>query len=97
MWSFQLCTTPKCRQYIKEKNLYVILREYHKWEKDPACDVAVENLVHVLIGDEPEAGMENLKEVKLPEKIEASLDKAHDIVQKQVEEDTKKMQETSKS
>lgn len=71
------------------------MREYHKWETDPACDVAIENLIQVLIGDEPELGMDNLKEVDIPEKVQASLDKAAAQTQKQIEEDTKKLKETS--
>ena len=34
---------------MREKNVYVILREYHKWEKDKNILLACENLVDILI------------------------------------------------
>ena len=59
-----------CRDYIKEKNAYVILREYHKWEKDERAMEMLEKLVQVLICDEPDKGMENLHEVMLPQEMQ---------------------------
>lgn len=63
----QLCSTKHGREYLREKQTYLIVRELHKWEKDPEVATACENLVHILIADEPEPGMENLEEVELPE------------------------------
>ncbi|KAL5016271.1 hypothetical protein ScPMuIL_005860 [Solemya velum] len=63
----QLCATRKGRAFVKEKNAYVIMREYHKWETVDANDNAILNLVDVLIGDEPPEGIENLKEVDVPQ------------------------------
>lgn len=74
----QLCALKSCRQIIKDKNTYVILRELHKWETDESNLVALENLISVLICDEPEPGMENLNEVEIPENISAKLTKASD-------------------
>lgn len=70
---FQLCATPSCRKYIKEKNTYVIMRELFNWEKDPVARQATEKLIHLLIGDEPEAGMENLGNVEIPPDVETKL------------------------
>lgn len=58
---------------VKDKNAYIILRELHKWEQTPANIVALENLISVLICDEPERGMENLNEIVIPADIAAKL------------------------
>lgn len=51
---------------VKGKNAYVILRELHKWEKDPKAKLACQNLCELLISDEPEEGMEDLHKVEVP-------------------------------
>ena len=58
---------------MKDKNTYIILRELHKWEQNPTNIVAVENLISVLICDEPEPGMENLSEIVIPADVAAKL------------------------
>ena len=63
----QLCSTKFGRQYLREKQTYLIMRELHKWEKDPLALAACENLIGILIAEEPEPGMENLHDVQLPE------------------------------
>lgn len=45
----QLCATKAARDILREKNTYVILREFHKWEKDKKVLLACENIVDVLI------------------------------------------------
>lgn len=45
----QLCALKESRNFIREKNAYVILRELHKWEKDKKALLACENLVDILI------------------------------------------------
>lgn len=45
----QLCATKIGRQILREKNAYIILREYHKWEKNKAALLACENVVDILI------------------------------------------------
>jgi hypothetical protein len=72
----QLCSTKSARQHIKEKNAYVIVRELHKWEKDEKVCEAIEKLVQVLIGDEPEDNMANLHEVEIPDDIKAQFEKS---------------------
>nr|XP_032823827.1 protein HGH1 homolog isoform X2 [Petromyzon marinus] len=68
-----LAATSKGRQVLKEKNSYVILRELHKWEKDLQARTACENLLQVLIGDEPAASMQNLLKVQIPPHVEQHL------------------------
>lgn len=63
---YQLCATRGGREILREKNAYVILREYHKWEQDKALLLACENIVDVLIRTEEEIGLDNLKEVVVP-------------------------------
>jgi len=50
------------------------VRELHKWETDVQASAACENLVHMLIADEPEPGMENLHEIELPQGLGAEAD-----------------------
>lgn len=51
----------------------MILRELHSWEPEPDVRVTCEKLIQVLIGDEPERGLENLLEVQVPEEVERQL------------------------
>ncbi|XP_017259290.1 protein HGH1 homolog [Kryptolebias marmoratus] len=71
-----LTATKPGRQTLKEKKVYPIMREFHRWEKDAHVMAACEKLVQVLIGDEPEQGMENLMEVEIPENVEEKLKEA---------------------
>lgn len=68
-----LTATAAGRRQVRDQGAYLILRELHSWE--PASDVrgACEKLIQVLIGDEPERGMENLLEVQVPEDVERQL------------------------
>ncbi|XP_030046119.1 protein HGH1 homolog [Microcaecilia unicolor] len=68
-----LTATKVGRQVVKEKGAYLILREFYSWEKEPDVRIACEKLIQVLIGDEPEAGMENLMEVTIPTAVEERL------------------------
>ncbi|RXN15426.1 HGH1-like protein [Labeo rohita] len=82
-----LTATKVGRQIMKNKNVYPIMREFHKWEKDPQVISACEKLVQVLIGDEPEAGMENLMEVEIPKDVEEKLKELDAKEQEQMEKD----------
>lgn len=64
-----LVSRKKNREFVKEKNAYVIIRELHSWEKDEKTLSIVEKLVHFLISDEPESGMEDLDKVMIPENL----------------------------
>ncbi|NXV53693.1 HGH1 protein, partial [Uria aalge] len=69
----QLTATQPGRRVVREKGTYVVLRELHGWEQEPDVLAACENLIQVLIGDEPGPGMENLLEVTVPEEVEREL------------------------
>ncbi|XP_045311589.1 protein HGH1 homolog isoform X1 [Leopardus geoffroyi] len=69
----QLTATAPGRQQVRKQGAYLILRELHSWEPEPDVRVACEKLIQVLIGDEPEQGMENLLEVQVPEDVEEQL------------------------
>ncbi|XP_031465326.1 protein HGH1 homolog [Phasianus colchicus] len=68
-----LTATKAGRLLLREKGTYVVLRELHRCEKDPEVLSACEKLIQVLIGDEPEPGMENLLEVNIPAEVEERL------------------------
>ena len=59
----------KNREYVIGKNAYVIIRELHKWERDEKTLAICEKLVHFLISDEPEQGLEDLDKVMVPEHL----------------------------
>ncbi|KAA8593680.1 hypothetical protein FQN60_009796 [Etheostoma spectabile] len=76
-----LTATSAGRNTLKDKNVYCIMREFHRWEKD----------VLVLIGDEPEQGMENLLEVEIPEDVEVKLKEADIKEQQELEKEQERM------
>jgi len=75
---FSLCATTKCRLLMKKNGTYFIVRELHKVtdENDPIM-TALENIVHILIGDEPEIEVENenLRDLQIPLDIEKKFEK----------------------
>ncbi|XP_063041797.1 protein HGH1 homolog [Engraulis encrasicolus] len=89
-----LSATKPGRKVLKDKNVYPIMREFHKWEKEPDVVAACEKLVQVLIGDEPEGGMENLMEVDIPEDVQQKL---KDLDAKEQEQLEKEQQELRKA
>ncbi|KAG8515424.1 Protein HGH1 [Galemys pyrenaicus] len=68
-----LTATAPGRQRVRDQGTYLILRELHSWEPEPGVRVACEKLIQVLIGDEPQPGMENLLEVQVPDDVERQL------------------------
>ncbi|NXP02364.1 HGH1 protein, partial [Thinocorus orbignyianus] len=68
-----LAATKPGRRAVREKGTYLVLRELHGWEPEPPVRAACENLIQVLIGEEPGPGMENLLEVTVPEELEREL------------------------
>ncbi|XP_072296207.1 protein HGH1 homolog [Eucyclogobius newberryi] len=71
-----LCATSRGRSVLKDRHVYPLMREFHTWETNPEVQSAVEKLIQVLIGDEPQSGMENLMEVSIPEEVEQKLKEA---------------------
>lgn len=91
-----LTATKAGRQTLKEKNVYPIMREFHRWEKDVHVTATCEKLVQVLIGDEPEQGMENLMEVEIPADVEDKLKEADAKEQQELEKEKEKQEEEEK-
>jgi len=59
---YRLCTLRECREYMREKNAYAVLRGYHLWEEDSESSEYCEDLVNVLIRKEDEFEKEDLEE-----------------------------------
>ncbi|XP_074494531.1 protein HGH1 homolog [Sebastes fasciatus] len=88
-----LTATRAGRDILKDKNAYPIIRELHRWEKDVHVAAACEKLVQVLIGDEPEQGMDNLMEVEIPEDVEVKLKEADTKEQQELEKEAEQMRQ----
>ncbi|XP_047203685.1 protein HGH1 homolog [Girardinichthys multiradiatus] len=86
-----LTATKAGRQALKQKNVYPVMREFHRWEKDVYVAAACEKLIQVLIGDEPEQGMENLMEVEIPQDVEEKLQEAHTKEQEELGKEEERM------
>lgn len=54
---------------MRKNNVYVILRELFKWETDEEAKKACGNVIQVLISDEPESSMQDLKQVQIPDDV----------------------------
>ncbi|KAM4741014.1 protein HGH1 homolog isoform 1-T3 [Anableps anableps] len=86
-----LTATKAGRQTLKQRSVYPVLREFHRWEKDAYVGAACEKLIQVLIGDEPEQGMENLMEVEIPQDVEEKLREADAKEQEELEKEEERM------
>ncbi|XP_006830943.1 PREDICTED: protein FAM203B-like [Chrysochloris asiatica] len=82
-----LTATAPGRQQVRDQGAYLVLRELHSWEPEPTVRVTCEKLIQVLIGDEPECGMENLLEVQVPEDVEQQLEQWDRQEQEQCEQE----------
>nr|CAB3252703.1 protein HGH1 homolog [Phallusia mammillata] len=72
-----LCADKPGRTYLKSKNVYLIIRELHKWvqqNKEDDVSETCEKLVQILISDEPDEGSENLLTCEIPEKHRKALE-----------------------
>ncbi|XP_014270264.1 protein HGH1 homolog [Halyomorpha halys] len=70
-----LCATKHGRVYLRSKQTYLILREYHKWEKNSSILLACENVVDILIRTEDEIGIDDLKSVDVPNDLIEKFEK----------------------
>uniref|UniRef100_A0A250XZY0 Protein HGH1 homolog n=1 Tax=Castor canadensis TaxID=51338 RepID=A0A250XZY0_CASCN len=84
-----LTATSPGRQQVRDQGAYLILRELHSWEPEPDVQAACEKLIQVLIGDEPERGMENLLEVQVPEDVERKLQQLDQLEQRELAREPK--------
>ncbi|XP_050360254.1 protein HGH1 homolog [Nymphalis io] len=71
----QLCAHRTGREILRDNGVYYVLREYHKWEKDPNILLACENVVDILIQKEDEVGAEDLKAVEIPDDMTEKFQK----------------------
>lgn len=69
-----MCATKHGRCFLKDSNAYLILRELDRWEKEESVQEACQNVIAILIADEPEPDMSNLDEVEIPEDIVKKFD-----------------------
>ncbi|XP_060897256.1 protein HGH1 homolog [Labrus mixtus] len=88
-----LTATKAGRTTLRDKNVYPIIREFHRWEKDAHVGAACEKLVQVLIGDEPEQGMENLMQVEIPEEVQEKLKEADIREQQELETEQERIRQ----
>ncbi|XP_063392051.1 protein HGH1 homolog [Cydia fagiglandana] len=71
----KFCSKRNCREILRNNGVYYVLREYHKWEKDPKALLACENVVDILIQKESEVGAEDLSAVDVPEDYKEKFEK----------------------
>ncbi|RVE73364.1 hypothetical protein OJAV_G00049640 [Oryzias javanicus] len=85
-----LTATKAGRKALKDKKVYPIMREFHRWEPDVHVAAACEKLIQVLIGEEPEPGMENLMEVQIPDDVEKKLKEMDAREQEELEKEERR-------
>ena len=85
-----LCSTRFGREVIREHNIYLILREYHKWEKVREVQKAIEDVVDIIIKKEEEINEENLKSLEIPEDLIERFNKMDKELLKDEEEEVSK-------
>ncbi|XP_044514284.1 protein HGH1 homolog [Gracilinanus agilis] len=90
-----LTATAPGRKLVRDQGTYLVLRELHSWERDPDVRMACEKLIQVLIGDEPEAGMENLLEVSVPPDVEQRLQQLDQQEQQQLQQEREETTQTT--
>ncbi|KPJ00454.1 FAM203 family protein GA19338 [Papilio xuthus] len=71
----KLCSKREYREILRENGVYYVLRELHKWEKEPSVRLACENVVDILIQKEEEVGAEDLSKVDIPEDMVEKFEK----------------------
>ncbi|XP_026760039.2 protein HGH1 homolog [Galleria mellonella] len=81
----KLCSKRHGREILRENGVYYVLREYHKWEKDPKVLLTCENVVDILIQKEEEVGAEDLSTVNVPDDMVEKFQKMDEDYLKNVE------------
>ncbi|CAH2083702.1 unnamed protein product [Euphydryas editha] len=71
----KLCAKRKSREILRDNGVYYVLREYHKWEKDPNALLACENVVDILIQKEDEVGADDLTTIEVPDDMKEKFHK----------------------
>ncbi|CAF3329537.1 unnamed protein product [Rotaria socialis] len=80
-----LCATKAVREYLRSKNIYYVLREYHQQTNlDFSCGRTCERIIQILIGDEDHTlETDNFLELSVPDHLR---EKFQDIDRKEEEE-----------
>lgn len=73
--TLQLCCTQAGRSYLRDKQVYIILRALDHWERDESVQKCCLNLISILISDDPEPGMANLDQVHILPELSEQLDR----------------------
>lgn len=74
-----LCTTRYGRELVRKSNIYYHLREYHRWEEDLDVSETLMKLIDLIIKDEKEINVDNLKEMVIPDDLVKKFQEmAHD-------------------
>jgi len=76
---YQLCATRPCREYIRSKNAYLILRELHKTEKEQDMKDTIEDVVQLLIKKEDEIQVDDLHGVEVPQDVAAQIEEMDNL------------------
>jgi hypothetical protein len=86
-----LCATKPIRIYLRSKQIYFILRQYHLQETiDFACSRTCEKIIQILIGDEnDQVETDNLLELNIPNDL---ITKFEESDRKEEEEDKNQQQ-----
>lgn len=71
----KMLSTKSGRLYLKDKNVYVIMRELHKAETVEDNITEIMNVIDILIGDEPEEGMEELHKIDIPHHLKEKFER----------------------
>lgn len=61
---------------MRKCNAYIILNELFKWETDEEAKKSCGNVIQVLIAEEPEQSMQDLKQVQIPDEVKKKFDEA---------------------
>ncbi|KAG7177736.1 protein HGH1 homolog [Homarus americanus] len=69
----QLCITRASREIMRSQNIYLILREHHKWEEDQHCVMLNEDVVNLLLRTEEEIGTDDLSAVEVSSDMAAKF------------------------
>ena len=59
---------------MRKFNVYVILKELFNWEVNEEVKKSCGKVIQVLIADEPEPSMQDLKQVQIPEEVRKKFD-----------------------
>lgn len=71
-----LCATRPVRKYLRSKQIYFILRQYHRQEHiDFECDRTCSRIIQILIGDEDDhVETDNLLELEVPTDLKSKFE-----------------------